>query len=418
LYLTCFLTCSAKACDADACHIGTSTAIGTGCAVAGTALSLTLCAVTFGIGCAVGTVATAGICGAITAGAEYGCGTCSDDLTFGALVSELDKSQAEILTELSGLEANQELMLTKIDDIAVKISNNFAISHENDRKIIQNQIKLIILNNNSLAKLDNLSSTLGDLKSEIILTQYIAEYSPATRNAENVFNKFDKIPRGPFGIFQQSIQLEWFRDAATHHTTGLLSSTNSLFDFLIGGGVWHGGKSVFEKLPDFGCNENVFKFFLAQQKKSTDLFRVAMAMKNQSVQVYERYWAEKFAKTYANKNKYCGCPNGLLLKKTGYLSQILNLLPSNPNRTICENLGELVESPEDVVVRKKVKNVLEVQNFDISPQSIVPLEDYWTEDIQLLKVLDESDILSFKDIYDDLETCINPALNSKYLYCM
>ena len=72
LYLICFRTYSVIACDADACQIGTSTAIGTGCAVAGTALSLTICAVTFGIGCAVGTAATAGICGAVTGLAEYG----------------------------------------------------------------------------------------------------------------------------------------------------------------------------------------------------------------------------------------------------------------------------------------------------------------------------------------------------------
>ena len=72
LYLTCFFTCSTIACDADACHVGTSVAIGTGCAVAGAAVDGLLCAATFGIGCAVGTAATAGICGAVTKGAEYG----------------------------------------------------------------------------------------------------------------------------------------------------------------------------------------------------------------------------------------------------------------------------------------------------------------------------------------------------------
>ena len=341
-----------------------------------------------------------------------GCDTCSNDLNFGDLVRELDNRQAEILTELSGLEGNQELMLTKIDNLAVQMSENFAISQENDRQIIQNQIKLIMLNNFSLKKLDNLSLALDDLKSEVILTQYIALYSTATRNANNVFDKFKKIPRGPFGTFKQNIQQQWFFEAALDPINGLDVSINSLFDFLNGGGIWHGGKSVFEKLPEFGCNENVFRFFLTMQKKSTDLFQVAMAMQNQTVlSSYKRSWAENFAETYAAKNKYCGCSNGFLLRKTGKLSNVLDLLPSNPKRSICENLGELVESPEDVVVRKKVKTVLEVQNFDISHQSIAPLKNYWIEDIQLLKILHESDTLSFKDIYDDLETCINPVLN-------
>jgi len=413
LYLTSFLTCSTKACDTDACQIGTSIAIGTGCAVTGAAVSVGFCAVTFGIGCAVGVASTAGICGALTKGAEYGCDTCSDDLTFGDLVSELDKNKEEILTELNGLESNQELMLTKIDDIAAEMSEKFAISHANDKKIIQNQIKLILLNDKSLKKLDNLSNSLSHLKEEVILGQYIAQYSDATSNAENVFNKFETIPRGPFGIFEQNVQMEWFRDAALHHTTGLLQSMNSLFDFLNGGGIWHGGKSVFEKLPEFGCDENVFQFFLEMQKKSMDLFQVAMTMKHQPIlPIYKRRWAEKFAKTYAAKNKYCSCPNGLLLRKTGKLSKVLNFLPSNPTRTRCENLGELVELPEDVNVRKKVKNVLEVQNFDIDTQSIMHLGSYWTEDIQLLKSLHDSNNLAFKRIYDDLETCIDPNHNS------
>ena len=72
LYLTCFLTYSAKACDADACQIGTSVAIGTGCAAVGAALTLPACIATLGIGCAIGAVATAGICGGLTAGAQYG----------------------------------------------------------------------------------------------------------------------------------------------------------------------------------------------------------------------------------------------------------------------------------------------------------------------------------------------------------
>ena len=72
LFLTSFFTMLANACDPDACNIGTSVAIGTGCAVAGAAVTGLLCAATFGIGCAVGTAATAGICGAVTAGAEYG----------------------------------------------------------------------------------------------------------------------------------------------------------------------------------------------------------------------------------------------------------------------------------------------------------------------------------------------------------
>merc|ERR1712038_106649 len=138
-----------------------------------------------------------------------------------------------------------------------------------------------------------------------------------------------------------------------------------------------------------------------------------MTMKKQTVKTYEKLWAQKFAETYAIKNKYCGCPIGSLLRKTGNLSEILNLLPSNPKRTFLENLGELVELSVNINVRKKVKNVLEIQNFDINPQSIVPLENYWTEDIQLLKTLHESDILSYKDIYDELETCIDPSLNNE-----
>ena len=72
LYLTCLLTYSAKACDADGCQIATSVAIGIGCAAAGAALTLPACIATFGGGCAIGAVATAGICGGLTPGAEYG----------------------------------------------------------------------------------------------------------------------------------------------------------------------------------------------------------------------------------------------------------------------------------------------------------------------------------------------------------
>ena len=157
------------------------------------------------------------------------CGMCSEEITFGKLVSELDKHKEEILSELNSLEenqetiqanqetmqtnqermqanqermqANQKIMITKIDKIAVKMSNNFAISQENDRQIIQNQIKLILLNHNALTKQDQLSADLDNLKSEEFLTQYISEYSGATRNAENVFDKFEQIPRRTLETF-------------------------------------------------------------------------------------------------------------------------------------------------------------------------------------------------------------------------
>ena len=367
------------------------------------------------------------------------CGMCSEEVTFGDLVSELDKHKEEILSELNSLEenqetiqanqetmqanqermqANQKIMITKIDKIAVKMSNNFAISQENDRQIIQNQVKLILLNHNALTKQDQLSADLDNLKSEEFLTQYISEYSGATRNAENVFDKFEQIPRGTLGTFRKNdIQVEWFLLAALHHTTGLLTSSNELFKFLNGGGIWHGGKSVFEKLPKFACNEDVFRFFITMQKKSIDLFRVAMVMRNQTTEVYERGWAEKFANTYATKYKYCGCPNGLLLRTTGNFSQILNQLQSNPKKTFTENLLQLVASSGDAVVMKKVKNVLEVQNFDINQQSIRLLADYWIEDTQLLKFLHDSNTLSYKNIYDHLERCIDPSSNNgKFFY--
>ena len=72
LYLICFFTYSAKACDPDACNIRTSVAIGTGCSVAGAFVSVTYCAATFGIGCLVGTALTSGICGSITKAREKG----------------------------------------------------------------------------------------------------------------------------------------------------------------------------------------------------------------------------------------------------------------------------------------------------------------------------------------------------------
>ena len=95
---------------------------------------------------------------------------------------------------------------------------------------------------------------------------------------------------------------------------------------------------------------------------------------------------------------------------------MLNLLPSNPDRTFYENLIKVFELEEDEHVLKKVKNILQIQNFDVSPQSIAPLENYWTEDIQLMKILFESDMSSFLDIYDELETCINPDLNNSKLH--
>ena len=59
----------------------------------------------------------------------------------------------------------------------------------------------------------------------------------------------------------------------------------------------------------------------------------------------------------------------------------------------------------------------EVQNFDINQQSIRLLADYWIEDTQLLKFLHDSNTLSYKNIYDDLERCIDPSSNNgKFFY--
>ena len=68
LFLTCLVTQPAKACDEDACNIGTSA----GCITIGTFATVATCAATLGFGCPAAAAITAGVCGSATAIASAG----------------------------------------------------------------------------------------------------------------------------------------------------------------------------------------------------------------------------------------------------------------------------------------------------------------------------------------------------------
>ena len=307
---------------------------------------------------------------------------------------------------------NQRLMLRKIYQINERIISGFQITSEENKKIIRGQIHMTILQQFAIEGIKGLSKDLEGIESEIRLNQFISEYSDATNQLKNVFNKFEQIPKGPFGTLKDSIQRKWFIDAALHHSTGLLASTDGIFDMLRGNGVWQGGKSMFEVIPEFGCQEQTFNYFMKSIEKGIIFFRMAMILKQESVDIYEKSWMDKKAKSYESYVQYCGCPSGFKLERSGKVSEMLGKINHNAKNDFTTNLKKINELENDSHYRKKLQSLLEVKNFDITQTSVTFADSYWFEDVQIVKLLHQSNQSSYLDIFDEMEKCINPLMNS------
>ena len=92
---------------------------------------------------------------------------------------------------------------------------------------------------------------------------------------------------------------------------------------------------------------------------------------------------------------------------------------SEPKQHISQNFKGVALLPLDIITRQKILNLLDVQNFDITQENLVLLDEYTYEDIQLVENLAKSkQYYNLAQLYDGAGTCINSTLNrhGKYIH--
>ena len=356
---------------------------------------------------------------------------------------QIINNQGEILTQLKGMslgitessKVTQTLIqdyrqqLTKINEelasktdkmfgqICVRISTTLGQSFEinpesqnmgNLKEVVQTVISEVF----ALKEIEDLTNSIQDIQSSIDFGTLVTQYSSSTRNLRTIFNHFDRAKKGASGLLERSKDLDWFKESTVDPITGIIPSIDILFDMYTGS-IWNGGKSVFEIEREFACKQENFQYFMMTINKGIKLFRRVMALDGLSVEAYEEDWHSKTAYAYSEYFKHCGCPLGLQLEKSGNLSHLVEILPPNPGNNFTENLIKINELDKDTFFRKKAQAVLEIQNFDITPQSIKLLDNFWYEDIEMLSSLMKEGKLGLSHLYDGIKKCINPEKNCK-----
>ena len=325
------------------------------------------------------------------------------------------QSYNQRLTEINqDLSARNEKMFGQTcATISATLGQSFDISADSQSMgNFKDLVRIIISETFALEEINDLTKAIMAIESRFELGTLITQYSQYTQNLNTIFGHFDQAEKGPGGVLKDSQQLKWFKDSALNANTGIVPSISMLFDMLNGGNsIWNGGKNLFQVAPDFGCQEGTFQYFMMTINKAIKLMRRAMSLQDQSLETYEGDWHFKTAQAYAAYFKECGCPSGLHLEKSGNISQLVSQLPPNPTNDFTQNLKKVNQLDEGSFFRQKAQTVLEIQNFDITPQSVKLLDNFWYEDVEVLSSLMKEGKLALSNLYDGIEKCISPEKN-------
>ena len=124
-------------------------------------------------------------------------------------------------------------------------------------------------------------------------------------------------------------------------------------------------------------------------------------------------WHQRLVETFENYVTACGCPDEKqILKTSGNLTDLVMQIGSSSHFNDLER-NEFVAKfkTSSKVQREKLMMLLDIENFDPSPQLVRSLDDYWLEDISVLSQLYHARELNLVHFYDNRTECIDPYAN-------
>ena len=212
------------------------------------------------------------------------------------MLKEMAQGEKNILSQLKQLKENNKEIETKMDIFLDSQSDMFDTINEfsevmkhqydqlsiYDQELIKQQVQLGLMQDITMKQIDNFRNvTLNmwkDLKMEIILAQYIAQYSTHTDYLETAFRKFEQMNRYSFNLFVDDEGMEEFIENTKY-------LDNHIFGYLnmfTGKGKWLRNKVIFEDLNET-CSINYIEKSMSVVKYATDLYDIRSTMVGKDV---------------------------------------------------------------------------------------------------------------------------------------